>query len=44
MFDQYIKLFHLEWIAVWMVEAAAIIGIAIILVILVRKFADSLGE
>jgi hypothetical protein len=44
MFDQYIKLFHLGWIELWMVEAVCIIGVAIVLVVLVRKFADMIGE
>ena len=44
MFEQYVKLFRLDWIEVWMVEAVCFIGAAVIVAILVRKFADMIGE
>lgn len=44
MFDQYIKLFDLDWLEVWMVEAMCFIGAAIVLALVVRKFANMIGE
>lgn len=43
MFDQYVKLFHLDWIAPWMVEAMAIIFGALLLGMIVCKAMDCLN-
>ena len=40
MFEQYIKLFRLDWIEPWMVEALAIIGGALVLGLVVAKTMD----
>ena len=40
MFDQYVKLFHLGWIETWMVEALAIIVVALGLVFVIGKALD----
>ena len=40
MFDQYVKLFHLDWIAPWMVEAMAIILGALLLSFVICKTMD----
>mgnify|MGYP003338583122 CR=1 FL=1 len=42
--DHYAKLFDLSWLEVWMVEAFCVIGVAIVLAVLIRKFADMIGE
>ena len=44
MFEQYVKLFDLKWLEVWMVEAVCIIGVAIILAVMICKFAEMIGE
>ena len=45
MFDQYVKLFHLDWIEPWMVEAVAVIGGAVVLMMVVCKVTDCMtGE
>jgi len=41
--DQYVKLFNISWIEVWMVEALAIIGGALVLGLLVAKTMDFLN-
>jgi hypothetical protein len=43
MFDQYIKLFNIDWIEPWMVEALAMIAGALILAILICKAMDCLN-
>ena len=40
MFDQYVKLFHLDWIAPWIVEAVVIIAAALLTVLIVCKAID----
>jgi hypothetical protein len=40
MFEQYVKLFHLNWIEPWMVEALAMIAGALILSIVICKAMD----
>jgi hypothetical protein len=40
MFDQYVKLFHLDWIEPWMVEAMAIIVGSLLLVFMICKALD----
>lgn len=37
MIDQYVKLFSIDWIEPWLIEALAMIGGAIILAIVVCK-------
>lgn len=41
MFEQYVKLFRLDWIEPWLVEALAITFGALIAVALVVKFIES---
>ena len=43
MFDQYVKLFHLDWIQPWMVEAMAIVVGGLILMFVVCKAMDCLN-
>jgi hypothetical protein len=43
MFDQYVKLFHLDWITPWMVEAVVIIAGALLAVLIVCKVMDGLN-
>ena len=43
MFEQYIKLFHLDWIEAWMVEAVAIVGGGLLLSLIVCKALDFLN-
>jgi hypothetical protein len=43
MFDQYVKLFHLNWIEPWMVEALAIMFGALLLGLVVGKTIDFLN-
>ena len=43
MFDQYVKLFHLNWIEPWMVEALAIMFGALLLGLVVGKTMDFLN-
>ena len=43
MFDQYIKLFNLNWIELWMVEALVIIFGALLLGLVVGKTMDFLN-
>lgn len=43
MFEQYVKLFHLDWIEPWMVEAVAIMGGALLLGLVVGKTMDFLN-
>ena len=43
MFDQYVKLFHLDWIEPWMVEALAIMFGALLLGLVVGKTMDFLN-
>lgn len=40
MFDQYVKLFHLDWIAPWIVEAMSIMLGALLLGFVVCKAMD----
>ena len=40
MFDQYVKLFNISWIDLWMVEAMAMIVGALILVFMICKALD----
>lgn len=45
MFEQYIKLFHLGWIELWMVEAIVVVIGALILSFVVCKATDCMtGE
>jgi hypothetical protein len=44
MFDQYVKLFQLNWIAPWMVEAMAIILGALLLGFVICKAMDCLNN
>jgi hypothetical protein len=43
MFEQYVKLFHLDWIEPWMVEALAIMFGALLLGLVVGKTMDFLN-
>ena len=43
MFEQYVKLFHLDWIEPWLVEALAMIGGAIVLGLVVAKTIEFLN-
>ncbi len=43
MFDQYVKLFHLDWLQPWMVEALAIMFGALLLGLVVGKTMDFLN-
>ena len=43
MFDQYVKLFDLNWIEPWLVEALALIIGAVIVVIVICKAMDCLN-
>jgi hypothetical protein len=43
MFEQYVKLFHLGWIEIWMVEALAIMFGALLLGLVVGKTMDFLN-
>ncbi len=43
MFDQYVKLFHLDWIEPWMVEALVIMFGALLLGLVVGKTMDFLN-
>jgi hypothetical protein len=43
MFDQYVKLFHLDWIELWMVEAVMIMAGALVAVLIVCKAMDGLN-
>jgi hypothetical protein len=40
MFDQYVKLFHLDWIEPWMVEALAIMFGALMVAFVICKAND----
>jgi hypothetical protein len=42
-FDQYVKLFHLDWLQPWMVEALAIMFGALLLGLVVGKTMDFLN-
>jgi len=44
MFDQYIKLFNISWIEIWMVEALAIIFGSLLLVLVICKTMDFLNR
>jgi hypothetical protein len=41
MFDQYVKLFNISWIDLWMVEAVAMIVGSFLLIFVVCKVVDS---
>jgi hypothetical protein len=43
MFDQYVKLFQLNWIEPWMVEALAIMAGALLLGLVICKAMDFLN-
>jgi hypothetical protein len=43
MFDHYVKLFHLEWVAPWVVEALVIMAGALLLGLVVAKTMDFLN-
>ncbi len=43
MFDQYLKLFYLDWIQPWMVEAMAIVFGGLLLTFVVCKCMDFLN-
>ena len=43
MFEQYIKLFRLDWIEPWMVEALAIVAGGLVLMFVVCKAMDCLN-
>ena len=43
MFDQYVKLFNINWIELWMVEALAMIAGALILTIVICKAMECLN-
>jgi hypothetical protein len=43
MFDQYVKLFHLDWIEPWIVEALVIMFGALLLGLVVGKTMDILN-
>jgi hypothetical protein len=43
MFDQYVKLFHLDWIELWMVEALIIMSSALLLGVVLCKVASFLN-
>lgn len=40
MFEQYVKLFHLDWIEPWMVEALAIVIGGLLLMFVIGKAMD----
>lgn len=42
-FDQYVKLFNISWIDAWLVEAVATIFGALIVVLLIAKFVDTMN-
>jgi hypothetical protein len=44
MFDQYVKLFNIDWIEPWMVEALAIMFGALLLGLVVGKSMDFLNR
>lgn len=43
MFEQYVKLFHLDWIDAWMVEALIIMSSALLLGVVLCKVASFLN-
>lgn len=43
MFDHWVKLFHLDWIAPWMVEALAIVVGGLLLMFVVCKAMDCMN-
>lgn len=43
MFDQYVKLFHLNWIEPWMVEALGIMFAALLLSFILCKATDCMN-
>jgi hypothetical protein len=44
MFEHYIKLFHLEWMETWMVEAVITMVGALVLALVLAKFVDCLDQ
>jgi len=44
MFEHYIKLFHLEWVETWMVEAVITMFGALVLALILAKFVDCLDQ
>jgi hypothetical protein len=44
MFEYYVKLFHLNWIEPWMVEALGIVFGGLLLALVVAKVADSMDQ
>ena len=44
MFEHYIKLFHLEWMETWMVEAVITMVGALVLALILAKFVDCLDQ
>ena len=44
MFDQYVKLFHFDWIEPWMVEAVATMGAAVLLGVVVYHAYDLINK
>ena len=43
MFDQYVKLFHLDWVDLWMVEAVIVMAGALLLGVVLCKVASFLN-
>ena len=43
MIDQYVKLFNIDWIDAWLVEAIATIFGALIVALLIAKFMDTMN-
>jgi len=39
MFDHYVKLFHLGWIEPWLVEALAIMALALLFAMIISRLA-----
>jgi hypothetical protein len=44
MLEQYIKLFYLEWVEPWMVEAIALVGGGLLLALIIVKIIDFLEQ
>ena len=44
MFEQYIKLLHLEWIDLWVIEAVITIVGAVVLALILNKIVDCLDQ
>lgn len=44
MFDQYVKLFNIDWFDAWLIEALAIIAGAFVLVLIISKVMETFNR